>query len=42
MDDFVFETVYSAVADVLLQGVLIRYKRADLDRVVAEMLRFVE
>lgn len=42
MDDTEFETVYSAVADVLLQGVLTRYTRADLDQVVERLMRFTE
>jgi hypothetical protein len=40
MEEEEFERVYSAVADVLLQWVLKTYKRADLDRVVNEMLAF--
>jgi hypothetical protein len=40
MDDTEFERVYSAVADVLLRRVLTTYTRADLDRVVDEMLAF--
>jgi hypothetical protein len=40
MSDDEFERVYSAVADVLLQGVLIRYNRAELDRVVDELMKF--
>lgn len=35
-----FERVYSDVANVLLQRVLINYTRADLDRVVEEIIRF--
>ncbi len=42
MDDAEFEQVYSAVADVLLTHVLTRYaNRADLDRVVEQVMRFV-
>ena len=41
MDEDEFNVVYSKVADVLLQKVLTTYTRADLDRVVDEMLRFV-
>lgn len=40
MDDTEFEQVYTAVADVLLQGVLVRYNRDELDRVVAELMSF--
>jgi hypothetical protein len=40
MDDLEFERVYTAVADVLLQGVLTRYTRADLDVVVEKLMRF--
>jgi hypothetical protein len=40
MDQTEFERVYSAVADVILQKVLRNYTRADLDRVVDEILRF--
>jgi hypothetical protein len=40
MDDTEFEQVYSAVADVILQKVLTTYTRADLDRVVDQMLAF--
>jgi hypothetical protein len=36
-----FENLYSAVADVLLQKVLTKYSRADLDEVVEKMLRFL-
>jgi hypothetical protein len=42
MDDNQFATVYSAVADVLLQGVLTRYTRADLDQVVDKLMRFTQ
>lgn len=42
MDDAEFENVYSAVADVLLGGVLVRYTgRAELDDVVNRILDFV-
>jgi len=42
MDDAEFEKVYSAVANVLLAGVLIRYAgRDELDRVVEQILGFV-
>ena len=42
MDDAEFERIYSAVADVLLEKVLTKYaNRADLDRVVEQLLRFV-
>lgn len=40
MKEAEFEQLYSAVADVLLQRVLTRYTRADLDRVVNELLAF--
>lgn len=40
MDEAEFERVYSAVADVLLQRVLKTYTRADLDRVIDQMLAF--
>jgi len=40
MDEAEFEKVYSAVANVLLQRVLTNYTRADLDRVVDEIIRF--
>lgn len=40
MEEEEFERVYTAVADVLLQNVLKRYKRADLDRVVEQLLTF--
>lgn len=42
MDDLEFERLYSAVADVLLQGVLARYTRADLDAVVEKLMRFTQ
>jgi len=42
MEEEDFEKVYNAVADVLLQRVLHNYKRADLERVVAELMRFTE
>lgn len=35
-----FEKVYSAVVDVLLERVLTKYTRADLDRVVEELMAF--
>ena len=42
MDDLEFERVYSAVADVLLAGVLVRYAgRDELDSVVDKLLGFV-
>lgn len=41
MDEDEFEDVYGKVADVLLQRVLKLYTRADLDRVVNELLGFV-
>lgn len=41
MDDAEFESVYSAVANVLLQRVLRNYTREDLDRVVDQILGFV-
>lgn len=40
MDDAEFEQVYSAVIDVLLRQVLTTYTRADLDRVIDELMRF--
>ncbi|HQR22944.1 MAG TPA: DUF1367 family protein [Burkholderiaceae bacterium] len=40
MEEAEFEKVYSAVADVLLQRVLTTYTRADLDKVVDQMLAF--
>jgi len=42
MEEEDFEKVYNAVADVLLQRVLHNYKRADLDRVVEQLMRFTE
>ncbi|WP_375710215.1 DUF1367 family protein [Klebsiella quasipneumoniae] len=36
-----FEKLYSAVADVLLQKVLVTYSRRDLDNVVNRILGFV-
>lgn len=40
MDDAEFEQLYSAVADVLLQRVLVNYQgRAEVDRVVDEIVR---
>ena len=41
MDDVEFERVYSAVANVILQRVLTRYTRADLDEHVDRLLSFV-
>lgn len=42
MDDAEFEKVYSAVADVLLNGVLVRYcGRTELDVVVNQIMGFV-
>lgn len=42
MDDAEFERVYSAVADVLLAGVLVRYAgREELDSVVDQIMGFV-
>jgi len=42
MDDAEFEKVYSAVADVLLNGVLVRYSgRSELDVVVNQILGFL-
>lgn len=42
MDDVEFERVYSAVADVLLGGVLVGYaSRDELDRVVDQIMGFV-
>jgi hypothetical protein len=41
MDEDEFSDVYSAVANVLLRKVLIRYTREDLDRHVEQILRFV-
>lgn len=40
MSEEQFEKVYSAVVDVLLQDVLKAYTRADLDRVIDEILAF--
>lgn len=40
MDEAEFEKVYSDVANVILQRVLTNYTRADLDRVVEEIVRF--
>lgn len=40
MDDVAFERVYTAVCDVLLQGVLVRYKRDELDAVVNKLMEF--
>ncbi len=41
MDDAEFEKVYSAVLDVLLQGVLVRYgNRKAVDEVIEQMMRF--
>lgn len=41
MEDAEFEKVYSAVADVILQRVLRNYTRADLDRVVEQIVGMV-
>ena len=41
MDDTEFERVYSKVADVVLQTILTRYTREDLDNVVNQILGFV-
>jgi len=42
MDDLEFERVYSAVADVILQKVLISYNgREELDAVIETMMRFL-
>lgn len=40
MDDLQFEKLYSAVADVLLEKVLTKYTRDDLDEVVEKILGF--
>jgi hypothetical protein len=41
MDDAEFEKVYSAVLDVLLQGVLVRYgNRKTVNEVIEQMMRF--
>lgn len=40
MDDIEFEKVYNAVAQVLLESVLAKYTRADLDVVVDKIMRF--
>lgn len=40
MDDTEFERVYSAVANVVLQTILTRYTRSDLDNVVNQILGF--
>ncbi|MDF0506571.1 DUF1367 family protein [Burkholderia cenocepacia] len=40
MDEAEFNEVYNAVANVLLQSVLVRYTRVDLDRVVNQILGF--
>jgi hypothetical protein len=40
MDQDTFEKLYNAVASVLLKDVLANYTRADLDRVVNELLHF--
>ncbi len=42
MDNTEFEQVYDAVANVLLEGVLVRYSRADLDAVVERLMRFTQ
>ncbi len=36
-----FQAVYDKVATVLLERVLVTYRRSDLDRVVDELMRFV-
>lgn len=41
MDEDEFALVYGKVADVILQRVLTTYTRADLDRVVEEMMGFI-
>lgn len=41
MDEDRFNEVYSKVADVILQKVLTSYTRADLDRVVEQMMGFL-
>lgn len=42
MDDLEFEKVYSAVADVILQKVLITYQgREELDKVIQEVMGFL-
>lgn len=41
MDEDRFDQVYNRVADVLLQKVLTRYTREDLDRVVDQLLAFL-
>lgn len=41
MDEDRFNEVYSRVADVILQKVLTTYTRADLDRVVEQMMGFL-
>lgn len=40
MDDAKFEKVYSAVANVLLQSILLNYTRQDLDLVVDRLMGF--
>ncbi len=40
MDDDEFHKLYSNVADVLLQRVLARYTKTDLERVIQEILAF--
>jgi hypothetical protein len=40
MDQDAFEDLYNKVANVLLQRVLTRYDRADLDRVVNRIVGF--
>lgn len=41
MDQDEFQKLYNAVANVLLERVLLRYKRADLDNVINQILGFV-
>ena len=40
MDDIEFEKVYSKIVDVVLQTILTRYTREDLDRVIEQVLGF--
>ncbi len=40
MDQTEFEALYSRMVDVILQKIMTHYTRDDLDRVVAEVLRF--
>ena len=41
MDEIEFRRVYSAVANVILQRVLVNYRKSDLDEVVERLLGFV-